>query len=246
MEKVRLQKYISDCGLMSRRAAETEIVNGNFTINGIVATLGDKVNGHKDEICYKGKRIYKKHTDNYVYIMINKPVGYVTTLSDEKGRPCVADLIDGISTRVYPIGRLDMYSEGLLLLTNDGALTEKLTHPRHSIPKVYRVRIDSMITEEQYKKLLSPMVIEGYQIEPVYCEVLKREENRTILQMTLYEGRNRQIRRMCEARDVEILRLCRIAIGTITLGNLAPGKWRYLSHAQVEYLKNAMKNSKKS
>ena len=238
MEKVRLQKYISDCGLMSRRAAETEIVNGNFTINGIVATLGDKVNGHKDEICYKGKRIYKKHTDNYVYIMINKPVGYVTTLSDEKGRPCVADLIDGISTRVYPIGRLDMYSEGLLLLTNDGALTEKLTHPRHSIPKVYRVRIDSMITEEQYKKLLSPMVIEGYQIEPVYCEVLKREENRTILQMTLYEGRNRQIRRMCEQVGLHILGLKRISIGDIHLGTLKPGQWKYLSRDQVQYLKS--------
>jgi 23S rRNA pseudouridine2605 synthase len=223
---------------MSRRAAEEEIQNGNFTINGIVATLGDKVAPTKDEVMYKGRRIYKKHSDNYVYIMLNKPVGYVTTLSDEKGRPCITDLMEGLSTRVYPIGRLDMYSEGLLLLTNDGAMTEKLTHPRHNIPKVYRVRVDSMITEEQYKKLLSPMVLDGYEIEPVYCEVLKREENRTILQMTLYEGRNRQIRRMCEQVGLHILGLKRISIGDIRLGTLRPGQWKYLNHDQIQYLKS--------
>lgn len=238
MEKVRLQKYISDCGLMSRRAAEEEIKSGNFTINGVVAGLGDKVAPTRDEVMYKGKRIYKKHSDNYVYIMLNKPVGYVTTLSDEKGRQCITDLMDGLKTRVYPIGRLDMYSEGLLLLTNDGAMTEKLTHPRHKIPKVYRVRIDSMITEEQYKKLLSPMEIEGYTIEPVYTEVLKREENRTILQMTLYEGRNRQIRRMCEQVGLRVIGLKRISIGDIHLGTMKPGEWKYLNHDQIQYLKS--------
>ncbi len=223
---------------MSRRAAEVEIQNGNFTINGVVATLGDKVSPSRDEVLYKGKRIYKKHSDNYVYIMLNKPVGYVTTLSDEKGRQCITDLMKNLDTRVYPIGRLDMYSEGLLLLTNDGAMTEKLTHPRHKIPKVYRVRIDSMITEEQYKKLLSPMEIEGYTIEPVYTEVLKREENRTILQMTLYEGRNRQIRRMCEQVGLHVIGLKRISIGDIHLGTMKPGEWKYLSREQVQYLKS--------
>ena len=238
MERIRLQKYISDCGLMSRRAAEEEIANGSFTINGVVATLGDKVSPIGDEVCYKGKRIYKKHSDNYVYIMLNKPEGYVTTLSDEKGRPCITDLMSGLKTRVYPIGRLDMYSEGLLLLTNDGAMTEKLTHPRHKIPKIYRVRVDSMITEEQYKKLLSPMEIEGYTIEPVYCEVLKREETKTILQMTLYEGRNRQIRRMCDQVGLHVRGLKRIAIGDIHLGTLKPGQWKYLTYEQVQYLKS--------
>lgn len=238
MEKIRLQKYISDCGLMSRRAAEEEIAKGSFKINGIVATLGDKVAPGRDEVLYKEKRIYKKHSDTYVYIMLNKPVGYVTTLSDEKGRPCITDLMEGLPTRVYPIGRLDMYSEGLLLLTNDGSLTEKLTHPRHNVPKVYRVRVDSMITEEQYKKLLSPMELDGYEIEPVYCEVLKREETKTVLQMTLYEGRNRQIRRMCEQVGLHVRGLKRISIGEIRLGTLKPGQWKYLNHDQIQYLKS--------
>ena len=169
--------------------------------------------------------------------MLNKPAGYVTTANDEKGRPCVTDLVKAVGRRVYPIGRLDMASEGLLLLTDDGALTETLTHPRHSIPKIYNVKVEGEITEEQYKTLLSPMEIDGYPIRPVYTEVLKRKDGKTLLQMTLYEGRNRQIRKMCEQVGLQIRFLKRIAIGNLTLGRLRVGEWRYLTKEQVSYLK---------
>ena len=171
--------------------------------------------------------------------MLNKPRGYVTTLSDDKSRKCVAELVEDIDTRVYPIGRLDMDSEGLLLFTNDGELANKLMHPRHRIPKIYHVRVKGEITGEQLKKLSSPMIIDDYEILPVACEIITRKENHTVIRMELYEGRNRQIRKMCEQTELEITRLQRVAIGSIKLGDLAPGKWRHLTKTQVEYLKKA-------
>ena len=237
MESMRIQKYLSECGVMSRRAAEEEIKSGNILINGRKAEPGDKVTPGRDEVRYKNRKIVMQRGE-HIYIMLNKPEGYVTTLSDEKGRKCVTDLIKGVDRRVYPVGRLDMGSEGLLLLTDDGELTEKLTHPRHRIPKIYNVKIKGEITEEQYKALLSPMEIDGYVIEPVYSEVLSRGEGRTLLQMTLYEGRNRQIRKMCEQVGLEVRHLKRIAIGKLKLGSLRSGEWRYLSKEQVTYLKN--------
>ena len=237
MESMRIQKYLSECGVMSRRAAEEEIVNGNILINGRKAELGDKVTPGRDEVRYKNRKVVMQRGD-HVYIMLNKPEGYVTTLSDEKGRKCVTDLIKGVDRRVYPVGRLDMGSEGLLLLTDDGELTEKLTHPRHRIPKIYNVKIKGEITEEQYDAILRPMEIDGYMIEPVYTEVLSRGEGRTLLQMTLYEGRNRQIRKMCEQVGLEVRHLKRIAIGKLKLGSLRSGEWRYLSKEQITYLKN--------
>lgn len=231
----RLQKYMADCGLMSRRAAEEEIRKGLVTVNGVPAELGTKVTPGVDQVLYKNRKVVMPRGE-HVYIMLNKPAGYVTTANDEKGRPCVTDLVKAVGRRVYPIGRLDMASEGLLLLTDDGALTEKLTHPRHSIPKIYNVKVEGEITEEQYKALLSPMEIDGYPIRPVYTEVLKRKDGKTLLQMTLYEGRNRQIRKMCEQVGLQIRFLKRIAIGNLTLGRLRVGEWRYLTKEQVSYL----------
>ena len=232
----RLQKYMADCGLMSRRAAEEEIRKGLVTVNGVPAELGTKVTPGVDQVLYKNRKVVMPRGE-HVYIMLNKPAGYVTTANDEKGRPCVTDLVKAVGRRVYPIGRLDMASEGLLLLTDDGALTETLTHPRHSIPKIYNVKVEGEITEEQYKTLLSPMEIDGYPIRPVYTEVLKRKDGKTLLQMTLYEGRNRQIRKMCEQVGLQIRFLKRIAIGNLTLGRLRVGEWRYLTKDQVSYLK---------
>ena len=232
----RLQKYMADCGLMSRRAAEEEIRKGLVTVNGVRAELGTKVTPGVDQVLYKNRKVVMPRGE-HVYIMLNKPAGYVTTANDEKGRPCVTDLVKAVGRRVYPIGRLDMASEGLLLLTDDGALTETLTHPRHSIPKIYNVKVEGEITEEQYKTLLSPMEIDGYPIRPVYTEVLKRKDGKTLLQMTLYEGRNRQIRKMCEQVGLQIRFLKRIAIGNLTLGRLRVGEWRYLTKEQVSYLK---------
>ena len=232
----RLQKYMADCGLMSRRAAEEEIRKGLVTVNGVPAELGTKVTPGVDQVLYKNRKVVVPRGE-HVYIMLNKPAGYVTTANDEKGRPCVTDLVKAVGRRVYPIGRLDMASEGLLLLTDDVALTEKLTHPRHSIPKIYNVKVEGEITEEQYKALLSPMEIDGYPIRPVYTEVLKRKDGKTLLQMTLYEGRNRQIRKMCEQVGLQIRFLKRIAIGNLTLGRLRVGEWRYLTKEQVSYLK---------
>ena len=218
----RLQKYMADCGLMSRRAAEEEIRKGLVTVNGVPAELGTKVTPGVDQVLYKNRKVVMPRGE-HVYIMLNKPAGYVTTANDEKGRPCVTDLVKAVGRRVYPIGRLDMASEGLLLLTDDGALTEKLTHPRHSIPKIYNVKVEGEIT--------------GYPIRPVYTEVLKRKDGKTLLQMTLYEGRNRQIRKMCEQVGLQIRFLKRIAIGNLTLGRLRVGEWRYLTKEQVSYLK---------
>ena len=232
----RLPKFMADCGLMSRRAAEEEIRKGLVTVNGVPAELGTKVTPGVDQVLYKNRKVVMPRGE-HVYIMLNKPAGYVTTANDEKGRPCVTDLVKAVGRRVYPIGRLDMASEGLLLLTDDGALTEKLTHPRHSIPKIYNVKVEGEITEEQYKALLSPMEIDGYPIRPVYTEVLKRKDGKTLLQMTLYEGRNRQIRKMCEQVGLQIRFLKRIAIGNLTLGRLRVGEWRYLTKEQVSYLK---------
>ena len=239
MEEMRLQKYISTAGLMSRRAAEKEIEAGRFKVNGQPAELGQKIIPGKDRVTYKGQPVEIKKNDRKVYIMLNKPRGYVTTLSDDKSRKCVAELVSDVDTRVYPIGRLDMDSEGLLLFTNDGELANKLMHPRHRIPKIYHVRVSGEISPEQLKALGKPMIIDDYEILPVNCEIITRKENYTVIRMELYEGRNRQIRKMCEQTSLEIQKLQRVAIGNIKLGDLSPGKWRHLTKTQVDYLKKS-------
>lgn len=245
MEKIRLQKYIADAGIMSRRAAEEEIKNGNVSINGHVAELGSKVDPKNDVISYRGKRIrYEKR--EYTYIMMNKPRGYLCSTTDDRGRKCVTDLLDGVDARVYPVGRLDLVSEGILLLTDDGELKNRLTHPKHTIGKVYRVKIAGKISDEQMEILSSELVIDGYKIQPVDVVVSGEDETGTVLKMTLFEGRNRQIRKMCEAANLTVKRLSRISIGNLKLDGLPVGKWRYLEKHEVDYLYKATKEKDKN
>lgn len=236
MEKIRLQKYFTDCGVLSRRAAEDEIKAGKVKVNGICAELGDKIDPETDVVEYKGRRIMPRSTSNFVYILLNKPCGVVTSAKDEKGRICVTDLVK-CGTRVYPVGRLDLNSQGLILMTNDGELTNKLTHPRHEIPKIYEVDVVGKVTTEQLNALNSSMTIDGYVLLPVKTEFLAKNEKFTTLRMTLYEGRNRQIRKMCEQVGLKVAKLTRVAIGSITLGNLQGGKWRYLTNEEINMLK---------
>lgn len=235
MDSIKLQKYFSDCGILSRRAAEEEIKQGKVTVNGEAAFLGMRISPDVDVVIYKGARVLAQ-SDEKLYILLNKPRGIVTTLSDEKGRPTVLSLISGLGARVYPVGRLDIDSDGLLLLTNDGALTNKLTHPRHKIPKIYNVTVKGEVTEGALTLLSSPLVIDGYKIQPVKVEIIKKEPSQTILKMTLYEGRNRQIRKMCALADLKITRLTRVALGNIALGSLEVGKWRFLTESETDYL----------
>lgn len=243
MEKIRLQKLFTDFGIMSRRKAEEEISAGRVILNGQTAKLGDKADPKRDTIIWNGKRLKPSKTE-HTYIMLNKPMGYPTTVKDEKDRNTVMELINGVNCRVYPIGRLDMFSEGLLLLSDDGELTNRLTHPSHKIGKTYSVKIKGSITDEELKALTSPMTIDGYKLRPVKVRLIsrgKRDKNGTVyssLEFVLYEGRNRQIRKMCEKCGITVIRLCRTMLGEIELGTLESGSWRYLTDAEIEYLKN--------
>ena len=238
METVKLQKYFTDCGVLSRRAAEAEIAAGKVKVNGEIAYLGQRIDPEADKVEYKGKTVTKNSEDK-ICIMLNKPRGFVTTLSDERGRPTVSELVADLGRRVYPVGRLDMDSDGLLLLTDDGELANKLTHPRHEIPKIYRVTVKGSVDGEALDKLRSPMVLDGYEIMPVETSVvdISADRQETLLEMKLYEGRNRQIRKMCELCGLKISRLSRIAVGKISIGSLPVGKWRVLSADELNYLK---------
>lgn len=243
MEKQRLQKFIADSGLMSRRAAEAEIERGSFSVNGHVATVGMKIDPAKDVVSYKGKRIrYEKK--KYTYIMLNKPRGYLSSTTDDRGRKCVTDLLDGVDARVYPVGRLDMISEGMILLTDDGELKNRLTHPSHTIPKIYRVKVGGSVSQAQYDILTSALEIDGYKIKPVEVVINGEDESGTVLKMTLFEGRNRQIRKMCEAAELTVKRLSRVSIGNLKLDGLPVGKWRYLEQSEVDYLYKATREQK--
>ena len=236
---VRLQKYFTDCNVMSRRAAEAAIEAGEVSVNGHPAFLGQKILPRRDIVVYRGKTILPIRDKVHTYIVLNKPRGYVTTSRDESGRRCVLDLIPEECGRVYPVGRLDKVSEGILLLTDDGDLANKLTHPGHDIAKVYRVKVAEAVTHEQLEALRAPMVLDGYEIEPVEVEVGSVDESGSVLKMTLYEGRNRQIRQMCAEVGLTVKRLSRVSIGRIKLNNLAVGHYRHLTEEEVEYLKRA-------
>lgn len=235
--ELRLQKYFTDCGVLSRRAAEAAIEAGQVKVNGVTAIVGQKIDPEHDTVTYRGKRIEPDPCAR-VYVMLNKPRGYVTTMSDEKGRKCVTELVLDVGCRIYPVGRLDMDSDGLLLLTNDGELANILTHPKHEIPKIYHVKIKGIPTPQQLRELGKPIEIDGMMTKPVDIKLIATSDGEiSTLEMQLFEGRNRQIRRMCEERGFDIVRLTRVAIGDIKLGNLAPGKYRYLTKTQVQYLK---------
>lgn len=238
MESIRIQKFLSDQGILSRRAAEKEILAGNVTVNGTPATIGQKIDPRRDVVMVSGKKVKVQRGTHKTYIMLHKPRGYVTTLSDECGRSCVADLVADAGLRLYPIGRLDYQSEGMLLMTNDGEFANQLTHPKHHVAKVYHVTVEGQITKAMLAALNEPMTIDGVQLLPVPCEIIKRNDTTTKLQMTLYEGKNRQIRKMCEQVGLIVRRLRRVAIGDLKLGTLRPGTWRYLNREEVMSLKN--------
>ena len=232
--KERLQKILSGRGVCSRRKAEELITAGLVVCNGIVAKLGDMADPDVDTIMVDGKPLPSPNHE--VYIMLNKPRGYVTTLSDEKGRPNAAQLID-CGTRVYPVGRLDMDSEGLLLFTNDGEFANRLMHPAHEVNKTYRILVQGY-SEENLERLKKPIELDGYTIRTPSVKLLRtRERGQAQLLVTIHEGRNRQVRRMCDAAGMKVLRLQRISEGNLKLGDLESGKWRYLTPAEVASLK---------
>lgn len=233
---IRIQKYLSDCGVMSRRKAEEEIKSGKIFVNFKPAEIGQKISPIDDVVTYMGKIV--ERTDKKYYIMLNKPRGYVATLSDEKGRRCVADLVKDVNSRVYPIGRLDYNSEGVLLFTNDGEIANRLIHPKSNVEKVYHVRVKGKATKEQLERLNQSMVIEGYRIRPCNVTVEDDTTENQLLRFVLHEGRNRQIRRMCEQVGLFVTRLKRVSVGKIYLGGLASGKWRILTKQEIDYLKS--------
>lgn len=235
-ETVRLQKFIADCGVASRRKAEEFIAAGKVKVNGHIAEIGEKVDPRHDSVIFCGKKLTHV-SGSYRYIMLYKPRGYVTTMSDELDRKCVAELVEDVGARVYPVGRLDRDSEGLLLLTNDGRFANSVTHPSHHISKSYRVSVRPRITDDQITVLTSSMMIDGRETYPADVRVVSNEDDKSVLEVILYEGRNRQIRRLCEAAGLETVRLKRTAIGQLTLGHLRPGEYRELTEDEVSLLK---------
>lgn len=227
--KQRLQKILSDRGVASRRRAEELIRGGLVAVNGQIASLGDSADPDTDEITLAGKPIPAAR--GYIYLMLNKPRGYVTTLSDEKGRPTAASLVADCGQRVYPIGRLDMDSEGLLLFTNDGSFANRAMHPSHEIQKTYQVWV-SGFSQEGFQRLQEPVVLDGYRIKPPKLKLLSYQNDRAELEITIHEGRNRQIRRMCQMAGMQVTRLKRIREGYLELGSLPLGKWRYLTEEE--------------
>ncbi len=232
--KERLQKILSARGVASRRKAEELIQGGRVTVNGVRAVLGDGADPDADEIRVDGRRLPKEQ--GFVYLMLNKPRGFVTTLSDEKGRRTAAQLVADCGTRVYPVGRLDMDSEGLLLFTNDGEFANRMTHPRQELDKVYEVWVNRYAPGGE-ERLSRPVVLDGYQIRPPKVELLDLREDTARFRITIHEGRNRQIRRMCEKAGMYCTRLRRIQEGSLALGDLPKGKWRYLTSEEVARLK---------
>lgn len=231
----RLQKIISARGLASRRKAEEWIQQGRVTVNGLTAQLGDSADPDMDVIQVDGKDL--PSTQNNVYIMLNKPRGYVTTLSDEKGRKNVSELVADCGVRVYPVGRLDMDSEGLLLFTNDGDFANLLMHPKHEVEKTYDTWVTGY-TQEGENALRLPIELDGYRIRAPKVAVLQQEGDRAKIRITIHEGRNRQVRRMCQAAGMHVNRLRRIREGQLMLGDLPLGKWRHLTPGEIGMLKN--------
>lgn len=232
--KERLQKILSERGVASRRKAEEIITAGRVSVNGVITHVGCSADPDTDMILLDGRPL--PSGGDKVYIMLHKPRGYVTTLSDEKGRKDVAQLVADCGTRVYPVGRLDMDSEGLLLLTNDGEFANRMMHPKHEVNKTYRVTVDGF-SDENLEKLRQPVTLDGYSIKTPQVRVVKVAENRAELDVVIHEGRNRQVRRMCDLSGMKVLRLVRIAEGNLKLGKLPLGKWRYLTEEEMAGLK---------
>jgi 23S rRNA pseudouridine2605 synthase len=233
----RLQKILSAAGVASRRRAETLITEGRVTVNGRVAAIGESADPETDRIEVDGERVSLR--TERLYLMMNKPRGYVTTVRDDKGRKTVMDLLPPLPDRVYPIGRLDLNSEGLLLFTNDGAFADFLMHPSNEKTKTYHVRVAGAL-QGAAERLSRPMVIDGYKIAPAKVRLLKQESDTALFSITIHEGRNRQVRRMCEACSLRVLSLKRVEIGGVRLGNLSKGAVRHLTADELQLLRQGM------
>ena len=234
MEEVRLQKYLADCGIASRRKCEEYIQQGKVQVNGKVVTeLGTKINPKRDKIKFENKEIVEKR--KLVYILLNKPIGYVTTVDDQFNRDTVLDLVK-VKERIVPVGRLDMYTSGALILTNDGDFVYKVTHPKHEIEKTYTVTLKGIIQNDEVEKLRKGVQIEDYTTKPAKVKILKtvQEKNISRLEIIIHEGKNRQVRKMCEAVGKKVIALHRSKIGTIGVKDLELGKWRYLSLKEIQ------------
>ena len=235
--KMRLQKFLSESGVASRRKAEDMIRGGLVKVNGRTAQIGDQIDPAHDKVTVDGRRVRPAVTLRY--LLLNKPRGYVTTTSDELGRKCVTALLGGVAERVYPVGRLDRVSEGALLLTNDGAFANAMMHPKHHVPKTYVVTLRPGITAAQAEQISDGIELDGRMTASADVRIVTQEEGRDVVEIVLYEGRNRQIRRMCEALGLEVARLRRTAIGSLRLGMLRPGEWRDLLPQEVDSLLRA-------
>ena len=239
MEELRLQKYLANCGIASRRKCEEYIISGKVKVNGeYVTTLGTKINPEKDKIYFEGKEV--KDNKEYIYILLNKPIGYVTTAKDQFERQTVLDLIKKIPERIVPVGRLDMYTSGALILTNDGDFIFKVTHPKHEITKTYTVTLKGDVTEQEVHALRDGVKIEDYITKPAIVRILKidKEKNISRLEITIHEGKNRQVRKMCEAIDKKVLALHRSKIGNLSVKDLKIGEYRFLRKEEVDKLLN--------
>lgn len=232
--KIRLQKFLSECSVASRRKAEELIENKKVKVNGRIASIGDKVDPIRDKVMVAGKNVVP--VNRKVYIMLHKPRGFVTTVSDERGRKCVTDLVKDVGVRVFPVGRLDKDSEGLLLMTNDGEFANNLTHPSKHVNKTYRTTVKGQVDDEQILRLCEGVEIDGRKTLPCDCFVAERKADRTVLIFIIHEGRNRQIRKMCEAVSLEVIRLKRTEIAGVKLGMLPQGKWRELNEREMKRL----------
>ncbi|KXL52560.1 ribosomal large subunit pseudouridine synthase B [Anaerotignum neopropionicum] len=234
----RLQKFLAEAGVASRRKAEELIAAGKIKVNGKVVTeLGTKVDPKKDEVLYLDKEVSKKEVD-LVYIMLHKPEGYVTTAKEQFGRPGVMDLVSQIEARIFPVGRLDYDTSGLLLLTNDGELTYKLTHPKHDVDKTYIAKLYGTPDDMDLQKFRRGVFIDGRQTKPAKMQILERGERQSTVEIVIHEGRNRQVRKMCEAIKHPVAQLKRVATGELKLGDLPKGKYRHLTPKEVKYLKS--------
>lgn len=235
MEEMRLQKYLAMCSVASRRGAEEMIAEGRVSVNGTVVTeMGIKVTD-KDTVAVDGKTI--SLAKKKIYIMLNKPTGCVTTVTDDRGRQTVMDYVSDIPDRIYPVGRLDYNTEGLLILSNDGDFTYGLTHPKHEKEKVYEALVKGIMLHNAADKLKRGVYIDGRKTAPAEVEVKEHRRNSSLVEITIHEGRNRQVRKMCEAVGHEVLALKRVSVGGVELGKLAPGKWRHLTEVEINKLK---------